>query len=914
MLFFVRINSGLNICIRSNCYRCLLETERGETEKRTLILSQKMNLWDKTAGVYDKSKQSDWVQCSLCGKLFVSQDAEVHAISCDADHGYIQKKVFHGKVMNVEGILLKDGSQLIKTVRDYNSVIWLAIPTMQVCGFSIGQPCIVNKTIVKRAWPNQTQSCSTAAMSAECMKDIKVQKGDTVAIERFYWKEHVASIVELTLEERNPLFETDEFCAFVSSYLDGKYITEGTPLTIHYFGLLCHCLVSSIYEQVNREKTPAKPCTMSLDQNCSTPLKEVEHNKISSVHNQSLSSFGAEDSVSEAGDASFLSSHDISLSMSSLNISNTSLDESSLSTPQSQKFSNIVSPSQESILEDNQDSSSGLNFYLVSSSVTKFTVISKDLLEKPPGTECRFSLKDLGGLTSQIAEMKEIILKTQVTDGRSHCILLHGPQGTGKTLLVKTLTFDLGIPTFHLTGADIWSKLFGEAEANLKKLFQMAQDRSPSIVVIDDFDVLCPKRSQNTTGQQGHRIVATLCSIIDNMAMSKTLAPVVVIGISNKKDDIDPALRRAGRFDSEVEVGVPTANQRLEILQVMMNKVPHEVTADELETVARNAHGYVGADLGALVGAAVSLASRNQDPDSPLFRVSFGDLVHAGNEIKPSALREIQLDVTQVLWSDIGGMSEVKMRLLEAVVWPMTNPGGFKRMGISAPKGLLMYGPPGCSKTMVAKALATECKFNFLAVKGPELFNQYVGESEKAVREIFHKAKSAAPSIIFFDEIDAIAARRGSSSGGSGVDDRVLTQLLTEMDGMEFLKDVFIMAATNRPDKIDQALLRPGRFDSLIYVPLPDDATRKEILEKKLSNMCISEDVHIDWLVEQTIDYSGAEIIQVCQEAGLCALREDLRIQHAGKKHFELALNKVQPQTAPELIQIYQKFSNSRIK
>ncbi|KAI8798993.1 spermatogenesis-associated protein 5 [Biomphalaria glabrata] len=856
----------------------------------------------------DKTKQSDWLQCSLCGKVFVPNDAELHASSCDTDHGYIDRKILYGKVINVEGIQLKDGSPLLKTVREYNSVVWLSIPAMQLCGLSIGQPCVINKTVIKRAWPNQTPNLASVAMTTECMNEMTIQKGDTVTVEKLVAKGETASMLELILQEQNPLFETSEFCAFVSSYLDGKYVTQGTPLTIHYFGLMCHCLVSGVHARAeNVQQVPA----LDVFNSC-TPSKEKHQSSLNkSTHDESSS---GEDFLIKEADTSCLSSTDINLSMASLNISNTSLEESFLSqkSPSTPRFPNITSLGQV-FLDDDQDKvSSGLSFFLVSSKFTKCSVKPKNGMEATK-SDFKFTLSDVGGLAQQISELKTRIARAQGADSGSCCILVHGPPGTGKSLLVKAMTTDLGLPTYYLAGADIWSKLFGEAESNLRKTFLMAQERAPSIIVIDNFDVVCPKRSLNTAGQQEHRIVGTLLSLIDNLVAMKNSAPVVVIGITNKKDDLDPALRRAGRFGCEIEVGVPTADQRLEILQVMLTNISTNLTNEQLETVARNSHGYVGADLAALVNEAILLTTHKHDPDSPLFEVTFNDLVQAGSHIKPSALREIQLEVSQVRWSDIGGMSEVKMRLQEAVVLPLTNPEVFRRLGIAPPKGLLMYGPPGCSKTMVAKALATECKFNFLAVKGPELFNQYVGESEKAVREIFRKARSASPAIIFFDEIDAIASKRGSSSG-SGVDDRVLTQLLTEMDGLEFLKDVFIMAATNRPDKIDHALLRPGRFDSLVYVPLPDNATRKEILEKKLSRMCISEDVQKDLLVELTIDYSGAEIIQVCQEAALCALREDLQTKCVQQKHFDQALKKVQPQIDPELLQIYQKFSNSRLK
>ncbi|CAL1536859.1 unnamed protein product [Lymnaea stagnalis] len=849
----------------------------------------------------DKAKLSEWFQCSLCDKLVSAYDADVHSKSCEAEHGYVQRKTLYGKIIKAEGILVKDGSLLTKTLRSSNDVIWLAIPAMQICGLSIGQPCIVNRTLIKQVWPYQTSASSTVAVTARCLDEMGLKEGDVVTVERFKPQGYKALSVQLKLQKSNPLFETQEFSSFISSYLDGKYVTNGMPLNLRYFGLHCQCFVYNVHHE--------------LDASHSSEAHK-SNNVLETLPN--INSPKELPELSEDGDASFCSaSQDLSLSMTSLNISTSSLDDSAPApqTPLKRNYPNLGTP-----LKDISDSpnrnDSGVTFAVVSSSQTKFTVVSsasQEISDAP-----RFSLSDTGGLSTQINELRSRVLRAQQAKSNCCCILLHGPAGTGKTLLVKALAADLKANTIQLTGTDIWSKLFGEAEANLRKAFQDAQEKPLSLIIIDDMDVMCPKRSPNSAGQQEHRLVGTLVSLIDGAAHSKHSSLLVIIGITNKKDDIDPALRRAGRFGCEVEVGVPTMVQRKEILQVLLSKIPHNLSFEDIETVAMNAHGYVGADLAALLNeASLHALSRQGPPPSELgtasLQLTLEDLIFAGSLVKPSALREIQLEVTQVKWSDIGGMSEVKMRLREAVELPLSNPEVFKRLGIEPPRGLLMYGPPGCSKTMVARALATESKLNFLAVKGPELFNQYVGQSEKAVREVFRKARSAAPSIIFFDEIDAIAAKRGSSCG-SGVDDRVLTQLLTEMDGLEFLKDVFIMAATNRPDKIDNALLRPGRFDSLVYVPLPDDSTREEILLKKFTKMCVGDDVNVKTLVELTQDYSGAEIIQVCHEAALSALREDINSHQVLFRHFETALKKVQPQIDPELIQIYQKFSNTRIK
>ncbi|EPQ07294.1 Spermatogenesis-associated protein 5 [Myotis brandtii] len=463
---------------------------------------------------------------------------------------------------------------------------------------------------------------------------------------------------------------------------------------------------------------------------------------------------------------------------------------------------------------------------------------------------------------------------------------------------------------------DVALRFYGETEARLRQIFAEATLRRPSIIFIDELDALCPKR-EGAQNEVEKRVVASLLTLMDGIGSEGSEGQILVIGATNRPHALDAALRRPGRFDKEIEIGVPNAQDRLDILRKLLRKVPHVLTEAELLQLANNAHGYVGADLKALCNESGLNAFRRvlkKQPNLPdskvaaLVKITLNDFLQGMNDVRPSAMREVAVDVPSVSWSDIGGLENIKLKLKQAVEWPLKHPESFTRMGIQPPKGVLLYGPPGCSKTMIAKALANESGLNFLAIKGPELMNKYVGESERAVREIFRKARAVAPSIIFFDELDALAVERGSSSGAGNVADRVLAQLLTEMDGIEQLKDVTVLAATNRPDRIDKALMRPGRIDRIVYVPLPDAATRKEIFNLQFHSMPISQDVDLNELILQTDTYSGAEVIAVCREAALLALEEDIKAKCIRKKHFTQALSTVTPRIPESLRRFYEDY------
>jgi len=460
------------------------------------------------------------------------------------------------------------------------------------------------------------------------------------------------------------------------------------------------------------------------------------------------------------------------------------------------------------------------------------------------------------------------------------------------------------------------SKFYGESEARLREIFQKAQETAPSIIFIDEMDAIAPKREE-VTGEVERRVVAQLLSLMDGMGARGN---IIVIGATNRPNAIDPALRRPGRFDREIEIGVPDKMGRYEILQIHTRTMPLASDVD-LHRLSDVCHGYTGADISSLCREGAMKALRRYLPEINLEeeRISTGilekmevnveDFMNAYREITPTAMREVYIEVPSVNWADVGGLTDVKQELQEAVELPIKKPEVFKRVGIRPPKGILLFGPPGCGKTMLAKAVATESEANFISIKGPELFSKWVGESEKAIREVFRKGRTAAPSIVFFDELDSVVPRRGMGFGDSGVSERVISQLLTEMDGIESLVNVVIIGATNRPDIIDQAILRPGRFDRLIYVPAPDHATRLNILKIHTRNMPLARDVDLEQIAHQAAGYSGADLEAVSREAGLISLRRDIDTKSVTIEDFRDALERVRPSVTPDMENWYQGFT-----
>ncbi|CAH0490680.1 unnamed protein product [Peronospora farinosa] len=535
----------------------------------------------------------------------------------------------------------------------------------------------------------------------------------------------------------------------------------------------------------------------------------------------------------------------------------------------------------------------------------------------------------IGGLHKELKAVREVVeqpLTNPETFERFGLpapkgVLLFGPPGTGKTLIARALARELNARVFTINGPEVVSKFVGESEANLRAVFAQAAREAPSLVFIDELDAICPKRDSRV-GDMERRLVATLLTLMDGLSSSRQ---VVVLAATNRPNALDPAVRRPGRFDREVEIGIPTANDRLEILRVALRRLPHKLTNSELLELSSSAYGYVGADLSALCKEAALLALHRAFANSaqssgavlaestslPSYQVTLGDLKVAMRGIRPSALREISVDVPRVLWRDIGGQDALKQSLREAVEWPLQHPEAFTRMGIRPPKGVLLYGPPGCSKTLTAKALATESGMNFIAIKGPELFSKWVGESEQQVREVFRKARAASPTVVFFDEIDALASTRGTG-GSSGASDRVLSQLLTELDGLEPLKRVLVVAATNRPDLLDPALMRPGRIDRALYVSPPDVSAREQILRIHTRQTPLASDVSMTELAIATARYSGAELQALCREAALHAVEEDCAAMNVAKRHFVHALSVVTPQIDDQMLAFFERFRDKQ--
>ena len=537
--------------------------------------------------------------------------------------------------------------------------------------------------------------------------------------------------------------------------------------------------------------------------------------------------------------------------------------------------------------------------------------------------------EDIGGLSDEIKKVREMVelplkhpeiferLGIEAPKG----VLLHGPPGTGKTLLAKAVANETNSHFLLINGPEIMSKYYGQSEENLRNKFEEAEKNAPSIIFIDEIDAIASKREESR-GEVERRVVAQLLALMDGL---KSRGKVVVIAATNIPNSLDPALRRPGRFDREIEIGVPRKEGRLNILKIHTRNMPLEAKGREkvdLIKLADVTHGFVGADLAALAKESAMIVLRRILPDLKLkeeepipeeileqLRLKMKDFKEALRVVRPSALREVMIEVPNVKWEDIGGLTEVKDSLIEAVEWPLNHADMFKKMGVKPPRGVLLYGPPGTGKTLLAKAVATESASNFILVKGPELLSQWVGESERGVRKIFAKARQTSPTIIFFDEIDAIAPRRGATSDNH-VTERVVNQMLTEMDGLEAMNDVVIIAATNRPDIIDPALLRPGRFDRIILTPAPDLKSRFEILKVHTEKMPL-KDIDLNVLAEKTENYVGADIEALCKEAAILALREDMKATEIKMKHFEKALEKVMPSVTKDVEKAYEEIQQN---
>ncbi len=532
--------------------------------------------------------------------------------------------------------------------------------------------------------------------------------------------------------------------------------------------------------------------------------------------------------------------------------------------------------------------------------------------------------EDIGGLREEIQRIREMVeLPLRHPELFRHLgidppkgVLLYGPPGTGKTLLAKAVANESNAHFISISGPEIMSKYYGESEKRLREIFEEAEKNAPSIIFIDELDSIAPNRNE-VTGEVERRVVAQLLALMDGL---KGRGEVIVIGATNRPEAIDPALRRPGRFDREIEIGVPDREGRKEILLIHTRNMP---LADvDLDRLADITHGFVGADLAALVREAAMAALRRVLPKIDLdaesiplevleeLKVTNEDFFEALKLVQPSALREISIEIPNVTWDDVGGLEDVKRELREVVELPLKNPDAFRRMGIDPPRGVLLYGPPGCGKTLIAKAVANESEANFISVKGPELLSKWVGESEKAVRMIFRKARQVTPAIVFIDEIDSLFPRRGVHAD-SGVSERVVSQMLTEIDGIHPLRDVVVIGATNRPDLIDPALLRPGRLERLVYVGPPDFQSRYQILKVLTKKVPLAKDVDLRSIAFMTERYSGADLAALVREAAMAALREDINAEKVESRHFEIAMSRVKPSLTDEILKYFEEIKKT---
>ncbi len=578
-----------------------------------------------------------------------------------------------------------------------------------------------------------------------------------------------------------------------------------------------------------------------------------------------------------------------------------------------------------------------LRFIVVSTTPNQQCFINEDseIMLNPKAVDIsedavlEITYEDIGGLKDEIKKIREMVelplkhpeIFERLGIDAPKGVLLHGPPGTGKTLLAKAVANESDANFILLNGPEVMSKFYGESEKKIRDIFEEAEKHAPSIVFFDEIDAIAPKREE-VQGEVERRVVSQLLTMMDGL---KSRGKVVVIGATNRVNSLDPALRRPGRFDREIEISVPGKEARLDILKIHTRNMPLAKNIS-LIILAGKTHGFVGADLSALTKEAAMNVLRKMlpelklDSEEPIPKevlekaiVRVEDFEDALKVVRPSAMREVFVETPNVSWEDVGGLEKTKQELKEAVEWPITNPESFKRLGIRAPRGILLYGPPGTGKTLLAKAVAKESEANFIHIKGPSLLSMWVGKSEEGVRKVFERARQVAPSIVFFDEIDALAGKRGLEAG-TKVTERVLNQLLAEIDGLEDLKDVTIIGATNRPDMLDPAILRPGRFDRVILVDVPDETSRQKILEIHTKKTPLKDDVDIHELVKLTDGFVGADLESLVREAALNALRKDHNASMVTFNDFEEALKRVRPSVSRDTAQRYKKIEEYYLK
>ncbi|KAK7922615.1 hypothetical protein WMY93_009517 [Mugilogobius chulae] len=838
---------------------------------------------------------------------------------------------------------------------------WLAqmgLNSMKAAQVCIGRPVLLTSSAgqdVCLGWPVVSFPGGKVGLQKCALSNLKVKQGEEVVVQPVTGPVLQATEVLLSSRSKDDKLDTDEFKNFFIRSLDGNIILPGNNVSLSYFGRSCNLRIESI--QGEDGVTLMRPAP---------PLGQDTEVDESSVEPQALDCSSADLSlqmsflrVEDSGPHTPSSSGDTGPTASTPRRTVPCPPLTSLASPSTHSDNSQNAPTE--ALESPQNPEQTETYPTAPSGGVLNTDTFYCLSCSTNNTEEQFkstkvSYRMIGGLSNQLDVIRETIelpLKNPELFANygippPRGVLLYGPPGTGKTMIGRAIANEVGAHMTVINGPEIMSKFYGETEARLRQIFNEASQRQPAIIFIDELDALCPKR-EGAQNEVEKRVVASLLTLMDGIGSEGHSGQLLVLEpqidlTPSTQLCVDPgALTKNWRSGSLVLQSEQTFYRscckrfltmpclswiRLNRMPLSDGKSPAVSTSAPLPPappwlLPTSLQCLCGENTCALAGLVClrlhalrrALGGSTHLSDQQLkgkVTVTLQDLKWAMSVVKPSAMREVAIDVPKVRWSDIGGMEEVKLKLKQAVEWPLKHPEAFTRMGIQPPKGVLLYGPPGCSKTMIAKALANESGLNFLAIKGPELLSKYVGESERAVREVFRKARTVAPSIVFFDEIDALASERGSSSGSGGVGDRVLAQLLTEMDGIEQLRDVTVLAATNRPDMMDKALMRPGRLDRIVYVPLPDASTRREIFSLQFRNMPIAPDVSIDQLVSKTDKYSGAEITAVCREAALLALQEDIKAQSVRARHLEQALITVQPRIPDSLIQSYVRYQQRR--
>ncbi|XP_014473565.1 PREDICTED: spermatogenesis-associated protein 5 [Dinoponera quadriceps] len=800
---------------------------------------------------------SAWSQCDKCQSILTQIGLPLHEKDCppctentEREYSFIRDGVLYSTVQ------LYQPQELPKNISEKasNDMVFISISAMQLCNIAIGDTVIIeinNVKIVKTAFPTNDTNLTSVSLTKQVV-DLDNLNGP---MKVYLLEDDVHIAKEIILKQLSKRLICENIAVEVDIILkcfnEHKIFTLGNKIIIPFYGK------KLIYEIVQIKTEDGKE----------VQIKATDEN-------------------------------DLSIALERINLET--------------KSSTIA--------------------YFKALYSTKYMILPKknDKGEESVSKKA-YKIEDIGGYDALISDIKDVVqigigkYKSVKNFGANKGVLLHGPAGVGKSLIANAIISECNAKTFIVYSSDIYSKSIGEMENRLKEICSKAMSAAPSIILLEDLDSLCPMKNSNTTDHE-RRILAQLTTLFDDLHSTKS--DVLVMATTSKLYSIDGSLRRPGRIDVEFEIYVPTPNMRLEILTKLISKIPSTLSRQDIQVLSLNTHGFVGADLHGLCSKAIFNAVRRQEKNAlseenseekecvpfdiePI--VTMEDFICALTTTKPSAMKEVLVEVPNVRWSDIGGQKDLKLKLKQAVEWPLKFPDAFRKMGIMPPKGVLMYGPPGCSKTMIAKALATESKVNFLNIKGPELFSKWVGESERAVREVFRRARQVAPSIVFIDEIDALGGERSSSSGGSGsnVQERVLAQLLIELDGIIALGSVTLVAATNRPDKIDKALLRPGRLDRIIYVGLPDEETRQEIFGIKLQKMPVAEEINVADLVCLTEGYTGAEIHAICHEAAMKALEENIDAEIVKKEHFRAALALVTPRTPVSLIKLYEDYKNN---